>query len=57
MIHRPSPTQFFHTFGEGEGGGEKPLGTPFLPLTLILSRKGRGDNFFDNREYEKRKDL
>jgi hypothetical protein len=34
--------------GEGKGGGEKAIEMPFLPLTLTLSPKGRGEITFNN---------
>jgi len=37
---------FFHTFGEGKGGGERSREMPFLPLTL--SPKGRGEITFNH---------
>jgi hypothetical protein len=33
--------------GEGKGGGERIAEMPFLPLTLTLSRKGRGEINFE----------
>ncbi len=46
---------FFTASGREKGGGERPDGyrkhskeTLFLPLTLTLSRKGRGEITFDN---------
>jgi len=45
--------------GEGKGGGERSEGrsketqeTVFLPLTLTLSPKGRGEITFDNTVLE-----
>jgi branched-chain amino acid transport system substrate-binding protein len=34
--------------GEGKGGGERLPEMPFLPLTLTLSPKGRGEVIFNN---------
>jgi hypothetical protein len=42
LIGKPSPLR-----GEGKGGGERPPEKPFLPLTLTLSPKGRGEITFD----------
>jgi hypothetical protein len=39
---KPSPLR-----GEGKGGGERPPEMPFLPLSLTLSPKGRGEITFD----------
>jgi hypothetical protein len=44
----PSPLR-----GEGKGGGERPLGMVFLPLTLTLSLKGRGDISLDKTHKKK----
>jgi hypothetical protein len=45
---KPSPLR-----GEGKGGGERLPEMPFLPLTLTLSPKGRGEVIFDNTENRK----
>ena len=47
---KPSPLR-----GEGKGGGEIPSEMPFLPLTLTLSPKGRGEVIFDNTPEVKRR--
>jgi hypothetical protein len=46
---KPSPLR-----GEGKGGGERLPEMPFLPLTLTLSPKGRGEVIFDNTRDIKR---
>jgi len=44
MTHRLSLAQFFHTFGEGQGGGDNEWGIRafhfYSPLTPPLFRKG-----------------
>jgi hypothetical protein len=41
--------------GEGKGGGERLPEMPFLPLTLTLSPKGRGEVIFDNTGFSSRR--
>jgi hypothetical protein len=44
FYQKPSPLR-----GEGKGGGGRSPETPFLPLTLTLSPKGRGEITLDNK--------
>jgi hypothetical protein len=47
---KPSPLR-----GEGKGGGERLPEMPFLPLTLTLSPKWRGEVIFDNTGFSSRR--